>query len=121
MLYSLGANLLVIVHLLFICFVLAGGLLLIKWRWLIFFHLPAVFWALLLEFKGLICPLTPLEQMLRNLGNQEGYSGGFIQHYLIPVIYPPALDETLQIVLGTVVLVINAGVYLWLFFRHGHK
>ena len=93
----------------------------IRWRWMIYVHLPAVFWAVLLEFKGLICPLTPLEQMLRRLGNQEGYTGGFIQHYLVPVIYPPGLEEVIQIILGMLVIFINASIYLWIFFRTGRK
>jgi len=121
MLYSLAADLLVLVHLLFICFVIAGGFLLIRWRWLIFLHLPAVLWAALLEFRGLICPLTPLEQSLRYLGNQEGYSGGFIQHYLLPVIYPPQLQETIQIILGLLVVITNVSIYLWIWFKAGKK
>lgn len=121
MLYALAADFLVIIHLLFIGFVIVGGLLLIKWRWLMVLHLPAVAWAALLEFKSLVCPLTPLEQTLRHLANQESYSGGFIQHYLLPVIYPSGLQEYIQIILGILVIVINTAIYLWVFSKRKKK
>ena len=121
MLFKLGADLLVIVHLGFIGFVVLGGLLLLRWRWLIFIHLPAVIWAALLEFQGWICPLTPLEQSLRRLAGQQGYMGGFIEHYILPVIYPPALEEELQFVLGVLVILINSIIYLLIIMRIGGK
>lgn len=117
MLFSLGADLLLIIHLLFIGFVVLGGFMLLKWRWLIFVHLPAVLWAATLEFQGWICPLTPLEQALRRMGDQQGYSGGFIQHYILPVIYPPALEDELQFILGVLVILINVIIYLWVILR----
>ncbi|MDX2504467.1 MAG: DUF2784 domain-containing protein [Gammaproteobacteria bacterium] len=122
MLFKLGADLLVIVHLGFIGFVILGGFMLLKWRWLIFIHLPAVLWAALLEFHGWVCPLTPMEQSLRQLGNQQGYTGGFIDHYILPVIYPPALEEELQLILGVLVILINSIFYLLIIVKfHGNS
>lgn len=113
MLFALGADLLVIIHLGFIVFVVLGGLMLIKWPWLIFIHFPAALWAVLLEFQGWICPLTPMEQTLRRMAGQQGYSGGFIQHYIVPVIYPASLEENIQFILGVLLIVINVIIYLW--------
>lgn len=121
MLFSFGADLLVIIHLGFIVFVVLGGFMLLKWRWLIFVHLPAVLWGVLLEFRGWLCPLTPLEQALRRMGEQQGYTGGFIQHYLLPVIYPPALEEDTQFILGVLVILINVIIYLWVILRRDGK
>ena len=121
MLFKVGADFLVLVHLAFICFVLLGGFLLLKWRWLVFVHLPALLWATLLEFQGWSCPLTPLEQALRRLGEQQGYTGGFIQHYILPVIYPPALDDDFQFILGVLVILINVIIYLWVILRIDRK
>jgi len=121
MFFALAADLLIIVHLGFIGFVMLGGFMLLKWRWLIFVHLPAVLWGVLLEFQGWICPLTPLEQALRRMSGQQGYTGGFIQHYILPVIYPPALEEDIQLILGVLLILINVIIYLWVFLRTGGK
>ncbi len=85
------ADFLVVLHLGFILFVILGGFLVQKWRRVLLIHLPAVVWGVLIEFQGWICPLTPLEQKFRMAAGEEGYSGGFIQHYLLPIIYPDAL------------------------------
>ncbi len=121
MFFALAADLLIIVHLGFIGFVMLGGFMLLKWRWLIFVHLPAVLWGVLLEFQGWICPLTPLEQALRRMSGQQGYTGGFIQHYILPVIYPPALNEDIQLILGILLILINVIIYLWVFLRSAGK
>jgi len=105
------ADFLVIIHLAFICFVVFGGLLVIRWKWLIFLHLPAVAWGAIIEFQGWICPLTPLEQQFRHLAGQSGYSGGFIEHYLIPIIYPGGLTRPIQIAIGLFVIAINLTIY----------
>lgn len=106
-----------VVHAAFIAFVVAGGLL-VRWRrrvaWL---HLPAVAWGALIEFRGWICPLTPLEIWARAQAGETGYPGGFIEHYLLPVVYPGALTRELQIVLGALVLIVNALVYAWVVSR----
>ncbi|HMN83670.1 MAG TPA: DUF2784 domain-containing protein [Burkholderiaceae bacterium] len=112
MTYRLAADAVVLVHLAFIVFAFAGGLLVLRdrrWAWL---HLPAVAWACWVEFSGRICPLTPLELALRQRAGDAGYSGGFIDHYLIPLIYPPGLTPAMQTLIGLAVLLVNAGLYL---------
>ena len=121
MFYIIAANAIVILHLGFICFVVLGGLLALKWRPIIFLHVPAVVWGALVEFQGWLCPLTPLEQQLRVAGNQAGYSGGFIEHYLLSLLYPASLDRAMQITLGGLVVVINLLVYGWLIWRRAGK
>jgi len=108
------ADLVLIVHLTFIGFVALGGLLALRWRWVPWLHLPAVGWAALLEFFGLTCPLTPLENWLRRLGGAPRYAGGFVDRYLLPVVYPAALTRELQVALGVLVCAVNGTVYLLL-------
>lgn len=105
------ADLLVVLHLLFILFVVFGGLLVLRWRWVAWLHLPCAAWGALVEFTGWICPLTPLENRLRLEAGQAGYSGGFIDHYVIPLVYPPGLTPAWQVALGVAVLVINGALY----------
>ncbi|MEE9354537.1 MAG: DUF2784 domain-containing protein, partial [Methylococcaceae bacterium] len=95
----------------FICFVVLGGLLVLKFRWVVFLHIPAVIWGVMMEFRGWLCPLTQWENYFREAANQEGYSDGFIDHYLIPMIYPIGLTDDIQTVLGGVVLVVNLMIY----------
>ncbi len=111
MLYRVLADALLIVHLLFILFVVLGGLLVLRDRRWAFLHLPAALWGAIIEFKGWICPLTPLENELRITGGQAGYAGGFIEHYLLPVVYPPGLTPQTQYLLGSLVLGINLVIY----------
>ena len=110
------ADFLVVLHFVFILFVVLGGFLVLKWRWIALIHLPSAVWGTLIEFQGWICPLTPLEQKFRMAAGEEGYSGGFIQHYLFAVIYPDALTREMQFALGTFVIVINLVVYSWIVF-----
>lgn len=111
MLYRVTADIVLVLHLVFILFAVLGGLLVLKRLWLAWLHLPAVAWAALIEFAGGYCPLTPLENSLRAAGGEQGYSGGFIEHYLVPLIYPAGLTRELQIGLGLVVVLINLAVY----------
>ena len=120
MLERILADFLVILHLTFICFVILGGVLVIRWKWVSFLHIPTVVWGALIEFQGWICPLTPLEQNLRHLAGQSGYTGGFIEHYLIPLIYPSGLTRTLQIAIGTFVIFINLAIYGWVLYDMLH-
>ena len=106
----------VLLHLAFVAFAVAGGLLALRWRWVPLLHLPALAWAAYVEFTGRICPLTPLENALRAAGGAAGYEGGFVEHYLLPVLYPAQLTRSLQWGLGTGLVVFNLTVYaavLW--------
>lgn len=117
MLYRWLADAVVVVHGAFILFVVVGGLLLLRWPRLAWLHLPAVVWGVWIEFSGWICPLTPLENRLRLDAGVAGYGGGFIAHYLLPLIYPPYLNPALQYLLGAIVLLINGTLYGWLWWR----
>jgi len=105
------ADTLVAAHVAFIAFVVAGGLLVLRRRGWAALHLPAVVWGVLAEFTGTVCPLTPLENSLRRDAGEAGYAGGFIEHYVMPLIYPDALTSRAQVVLGCVVMAVNAVVY----------
>ena len=106
------AGLVVLAHVVFIVFVLLGGLLAFRWRWVPVVHLPAVVWGATVELFGWVCPLTPLENLLRRAGGGEGYSVTFIERYLVPLVYPAELTRELQFVLGGVVIAVNAAVYV---------
>jgi hypothetical protein len=112
--YRLGADLVLLLHLAFVLFVLAGGLLVLKWRRLAWLHLPAVGWAAVVEFTGWICPLTPLENVLRAGAGAATYDADFIEHYLLPLLYPAALTRDIQLILGMIVIGVNLAVYAWL-------
>ncbi|WP_325436806.1 DUF2784 domain-containing protein [Pseudomonas nitroreducens] len=117
MLYRLAADAVVLLHLGFILFVLLGGLLVLRWPRLAWLHVPAAAWGMAVEFLHLYCPLTPLENHFRALAGDHGYSGGFIEHYLIPLIYPASLTEATQVVLGLIVAAVNLPPYLLLLRR----
>jgi len=115
--YLFLADLVVIVHLSFVAFVIAGGLLALKWRRFSYIHVPAVGWGVLVEIMGWVCPLTPVEIWLRENAGAKGYSTGFIEHYILPVLYPAQLTPTLQWVLGILLLIVNAVIYSWIAWR----
>jgi hypothetical protein len=117
MIYRVLADVVVVVHLAFVLFVVLGALLVLRWRWVVWLHVPAAVWGALIEFRGWVCPLTPLENRLRALGGAAGYPGGFVQHYILPVLYPGELTRTVQIVLGVFVVAMNVAVYGWLLHR----
>jgi len=113
---AVAADAVVVFHLLFILFALLGGLLVWRWRSLVWLHVPAAMWGVLVELMHWPCPLTPLEQSLRQAAGQAGYSGGFVEHYLLPIIYPAGLTPQIQIGLGLFVLLLNTLIYgglLW--------
>ena len=112
--YPLLADLVLIVHLAFVVFVLCGGLLVLRWRWIAWLHLPAAVWGTVVEFAGWICPLTPLENWLRVQGGEAGYEDDFTTRYLLPILYPVDLTRDIQLLLGTVVIAVNAVIYCWL-------
>lgn len=116
MTYGALAELAVALHFAFVAFVLFGGLLVLWRRWVMWLHLPAAAWGVWIEFSGWICPLTPLEKSLRQRGGLEGYAGGFVEHYILPVLYPHGLTRTVQLVLGLIVLALNGWIY-WIVFR----
>lgn len=116
MMYRALADATMLVHFAFIVFVVLGGLLALRWRRVMWVHLPAAVWGVLIELRGWTCPLTPLENHFRRLGGESGYAGGFIDRYLEPVIYPPGLSAPTQLVLAGFVVLVNAVVY-WLVFR----
>lgn len=109
------ADLIVVVHFLFVVFVVTGGLLLFWSKKAVIVHIPAVFWGAFIEFSGGICPLTPLENYFRYKAGREVYESGFIENYILPILYPSGLTREIQIILGTAVIVINLFVYLFAF------
>ena len=117
MIYRLLADLVVVAHLLFIVYALFGGLFGLWKKWSLAVHLPAAMWIAIIEFQGWICPLTPLENKLRSAGGAAGYEGGFVEHYLIPVIYPPGLTRSMQYALGAVAVAVNVAVYAFVLQR----
>lgn len=111
MIYRALADLVLTLHLGFVLFVVFGGMLVMRWRRLAWIHIPAAAWGVIIEYAGWICPLTPLENSLRARGGEAGYAGGFIEHYLLPALYPQGLTRGTQVVLGSLVLMINAAAY----------
>ena len=115
MIYEIFADAVVVAHLCFILFAVLGGLLVWRWKRLAWIHVPTFFWAMLIEWLGRLCPLTPLENLLRQRGGASGYETSFIAHYILPIIYPPGLTRPVQLILGFLVLAINCGIYGWIF------
>ena len=111
MLFRWLADLVLVAHLAFVVFVTLGGLLVWRWRRLAWIHVPVGLWGLAISYIGFVCPLTPLENRLRQLGGEAGYSGGFIEHYVTAALYPAGLTRGTQLLLGTVVLAVNVMVY----------
>jgi hypothetical protein len=109
--YRLLADLVLLMHAAFVAYVVLGGL--VAWRWprTAWLHLPAAIWGVGIEFVGGICPLTPLENQWRQLSGEQGYSGGFVEHYVVPALYPDGLTRRTQIALGALVLAFNVVIY----------
>ena len=112
--YRLAADAMMVAHLLYIIFVVVGGLVALRVRWVLWLHVPAVAWAIYVQYFGRLCPLTNWEKGLRERAGDAGYEGGFIDHYLMPLIYPPDMPAAMPLVLGTAVVVINVAIYGWL-------
>jgi hypothetical protein len=111
MIYGLLADLVLALHALFVVFVVLGGLLALRWPRAVFVHVPCALWGTWVVLAGWICPLTPLEVALRQQAGEVGYTGGFLEHYLVPILYPGDLTRGIQIGLGVVVLVLNIAIY----------
>ena len=105
------ADLIVLIHFAFVLFVVFGGLLALRWPRVMYLHLPAALWGAFIELAGGICPLTPLENSLRRGAGLAGYEGGFVEHYILPVLYPAALTRNVQLVLGAIVILVNLAIY----------
>jgi hypothetical protein len=121
MLARFAADLVVVAHALFVVFVVFGGLLALYRRAFLWLHPPAAVWGFLIEVRGWVCPLTHLENHLRRSAGQAGYSGGFVEHYVIPVLYPQALTRNLQFVLAALVVVVNLAIYGGVLWRLGRR
>ncbi|MBS0170896.1 MAG: DUF2784 domain-containing protein [Nitrospira sp.] len=115
--YRIGADFVLLVHLGFVLFVITGGLLLLKWRKMVWIHLPAAIWGSLVEFTGWICPLTPLENHLRRLAGESAADADFIGRYLPSLLYPATLTREIQVLLGMAVVMVNLALYWRAFFR----
>jgi hypothetical protein len=111
MIWSLLADAVVVVHFTFTTFIIFGGFLTWRWRWMALLHLPALAWGCWVELSSAICPLTPLENHLRSLGGEAGYQGGFLAHYLVALLYPAALTWRIQWFLAALLVAINALAY----------
>jgi hypothetical protein len=111
------ADLVVLIHFAFLLFVVFGGLLALRWRRVMYLHLPAAVWGAFIELAGGICPLTPLENSLRRSAGLAGYEGGFVEHYILPVLYPAGLTRGVQLTLGMLVIGINVAIYGWILAR----
>jgi hypothetical protein len=109
--YRIGADIIMLLHILFIFFVVFGSLLALYRKWIIWLHIPVVLWGVAIEVIGWICPLTPLENALRRAAGRDGYSGGFVEHYLISIIYPDGLTRGGQLVLAGLIIVVNILLY----------
>ena len=121
MLLKAVVDTLVLLHLAFILFVAFGGFLVLRWPKTAWVHVPAAIWGAMIELAGWICPLTPLENKLRLASGTSGYSGGFIDHYVMPVVYPAGLTHSVQLVLGAAVIAINAVIYGIFFVRLSNR
>lgn len=117
MVYRVLADVVVLVHVAFVLFVVFGGSLALRWKRLVWIHVPAAIWGALIEFAGWVCPLTPLENRLRVLGGGEAYDTGFVEHYVVPLLYPRDLTRSWQIALGLGALLINLGIYTFVIAR----
>jgi len=110
--YRLLADAVLLAHAAFVAFVMLGGLLVLRWPRIAWVHLPAAAWGAGIEFAGGICPLTPLENHWRRLAGQQGYEHGFVEQYVVAVLYPEGLTRGTQVLLGLLVVAVNAILYL---------
>ncbi len=115
--YRLLDDLVVTLHLAFVLFTVLGGLLVLRWRWFPWLHLPAAMWGGFVEVTGRVCPLTPLESWLRRAGGGSAHQGDFIEHYLVPIVYPPSLTREVQLALAALVVVVNGAIYMTVWHR----
>ena len=117
MLFRIAADLVLALHLAFIAFVVLGGLLMMRYRWMVFIHIPAAIWGAFVEISGRICPLTIWENHLRRSAGESGYADSFVEHYLMPIIYPTGLTRSLKFWIAVFVVAANVVIYGWLVYR----
>lgn len=116
--FRIAADLVLVVHFAFVVFVVLGGVLVYRWARIAWVHVPAAIYGALIEFAGFVCPLTPLENWLRQRGGEAGYTGSFVDHYLMAALYPAGMTRRIQLILGVFVLALNAAIYgFWLYRR----
>ena len=118
--YKFLADAVIVFHFAFVGFVLLGGLLALRWRRVAWVHLPCVAWGIWIELSHGLCPLTPLENDLRELAGRSTYEGGFVDHYIMPILYPEGLTHQTQVAIACLIIAINAGCYgliLWKWYR----
>jgi hypothetical protein len=115
--YRALADGVLVAHAAFVVFVVLGGLLVLRWPRVAWLHVPAALWGAAIEFTGLVCPLTPLENRWRQLAGEQGYPGGFIEHYILSALYPGGLTREIQLTLGLLVVVLNLVIYAWVLRR----
>ena len=121
MIYRWLADLTVVAHGGFVAFVILGGFLAIRWRRLAWLHVPAAIWGVLIEVAGWICPLTPLENALRQRAGDAGYSGGFVEHYLVRALYPAGLTAGVRWTLAGFALAVNVLAYFLVVSRRARR
>jgi len=119
--YAVLADLVLLVHLAFVLFGALGGLLALRWRRAMWVHLPAVAWGAYIELSGGICPLTPLENRLRQAAGEGGYEGGFVEHYLVALLYPSALSRNTQFLLAALLVFVNLVIYVLVWRRRARR
>ena len=117
MIYRVAADFVLVTHFAFIVLVVAGGLMVFRYAWFVWIHLPAACWGAFVELTGRICPLTTLENYLRVNAGQEGYADSFVEHYILPVIYPAGLTRNIQLVLAGTVIAVNVIIYATILLR----
>ena len=115
MVYNVSATALALLHLAFILFVLVGGFAVLRWPKLAWVHVPAAVWGVMIEFAGWWCPLTKWENQLLRAAGRAGYDTGFVNHYIMPIIYPAGLTRGLEIAIGVFVLALNLAIYVRVF------
>lgn len=117
MINRIAADVVLALHMGFIVFVVLGGLLVFRFRWMIFVHIPAAIWGAFIEISGGICPLTIWENRFRRSAGESGYPDSFVEHYLLPIVYPAGLTRSVQFWLAGVVIAANVVIYAWVLYR----
>lgn len=119
--WRIAADGALLLHLAFVLFVAAGAIILFRFPRVAWLHAPAVAWAAYIELSGRLCPLTTIENRFRRAAGDAGYEGGFIEHYVFPVLYPPGLTRSTQLWIAALVIAVNIVAYAFLIYRRGTR